>query len=90
MSVRNLCLFGTDVFGSSLLDRHTLTFDQLVLANGAVCLLAVPLVLLLPRGLIRREGRRTLSRAGRSRPTSSSPRSRSQPFAKRAMSLAVS
>jgi MFS family permease len=54
MSVRNLCLFGTDTFGSSLLDSHTLTFNQLALANGAVVLLAAPLVLFLPHTLVRR------------------------------------
>jgi len=54
MSVRNLCLFGTDAFGSSLLDTHTLTFNQLALANAAVTLVAAPLVLLLPRTLVRR------------------------------------
>ena len=52
MSVRNLALFGTDWFGSMLLDRYHLSFNSLVLANGATTLITVPLVLLLPRLLV--------------------------------------
>jgi hypothetical protein len=52
MSVRNLALFGTDWFGSKLLDQYHLSFNSLVLANSATTLIAVPLVLLLPRLLV--------------------------------------
>ena len=49
MSVRNLTLFGSDWFGSKLLETYHLNFNTLVIANGAISLIAVPLVLLLPR-----------------------------------------
>ena len=52
VSVRNLALFGTDWFGSNLLDQYHLTFDSLVIANSATTLIAVPLVLLLPRLIV--------------------------------------
>lgn len=48
MSVRNLALFGTDWFGSKLLDTYHLAFNSLVMANAATTLIAVPLVFLLP------------------------------------------
>jgi predicted MFS family arabinose efflux permease len=54
MSVRNLALFGTDWLGSLLLDRFHLPFNDLVIANGATTAITVPLVLLLPRVLVRR------------------------------------
>lgn len=52
MSVRNLALFGTDWFGSMLLDQYHLSFNSLVLTNGATTLITVPLILLLPRLLV--------------------------------------
>lgn len=52
MSVRNLALFGTDWFGSKLMDQYHLSFNSLVLANAVTTLIAVPLVLLLPRLLV--------------------------------------
>ena len=48
MSVRNLALFGTDWFGSKLLDQYHLSFNSLVIANSATTLITVPLVFLLP------------------------------------------
>ncbi len=48
MSVRNLALFGTDWFGSKLLDQYHLPFNSLVVANSATTLITVPLVFLLP------------------------------------------
>jgi MFS family permease len=48
MSVRNFTLFGSDWFGSKLLDTYHLHFNTLVIANGATSFIAVPLVLLLP------------------------------------------
>jgi hypothetical protein len=48
MSVRNLSLFGSDWVGSKLLDVYHLHFNTLVIANGAISFLAVPLVFLLP------------------------------------------
>ena len=52
MSVRNLALFGTDWFGSKLLDEYHLAFSSLVFANAATTLLTVPLVFLLPRLMV--------------------------------------
>jgi predicted MFS family arabinose efflux permease len=48
MSVRNFALFGSDWAGSKLLDVYHLQFSTLVIANGAISFLAVPLVFLLP------------------------------------------
>jgi predicted MFS family arabinose efflux permease len=48
MSVRNLGLFGADWFGANLLDHYHVSFNALIIANGATSLLAVPLVFLLP------------------------------------------
>ena len=54
MSVRNLALFGTDWFGSKLLDLYHLSFNPLVFANAATTLITVPLVFLLPRLIVGR------------------------------------
>jgi len=55
VSVRNLALFGTDWFGSHLLDEYHFSFDSLVLANSLTTLIAVPLVFLLSRLLVLRK-----------------------------------
>jgi len=52
MSVRNLALFGTDWFGSKLLDQYHVAFNSLVLMNAGTTLITVPLVFLLPRLLV--------------------------------------
>jgi hypothetical protein len=52
VSVRNLALFGTDWFGSKLLDQYHFSFDSLVIANSATTLIAVPLAFLLPRLIV--------------------------------------
>jgi hypothetical protein len=54
MSVRNFALFGTDWFGSALMDRYHWSFNSVVVADAATTAIAVPLVLLLPAMLIRR------------------------------------
>jgi len=48
ISVRNFALFGSDWFGSKLLDAYHLHFSTLVIANGVTSFLAVPVVFLLP------------------------------------------
>lgn len=53
MSVRNIALFGTDYFGSYLLDKYHLKFSELVLANSLTTFITVPLVFLLPQVLTR-------------------------------------
>ena len=55
MSVRNLALFGTDWFGSKLLDQYHVSFNSLVLANSATTLITVPLVFLLPLAIVSRK-----------------------------------
>ena len=55
MSVRNLALFGTDWFGSKLLDLYHVSFNSLVLANSATTLITVPLVFLLPLAIVSRK-----------------------------------
>jgi len=52
MSVRNLALFGTDWFGSKLLDDYGFQFSTLVIVNSFTTLLTVPLVFWLPRQLV--------------------------------------
>jgi MFS family permease len=54
MSVRNFALFGTDWFGSALIDRYHWSFNSVVIADGVTTAIAVPLVLLLPVILVRR------------------------------------
>jgi MFS family permease len=53
VSVRNLALFGSDWFGSALLETYHLQFNTLVIANCAISLIAVPLVLLLPAAIMK-------------------------------------
>jgi len=55
MSVRNFTLFGSDWFGSKMLDLYHIKFNTLVMANGATTLLAVPLVFLLPWVIVGRK-----------------------------------
>ena len=54
VSVRNLALFGTDWFGSKLLDTYHVSFDSLVLANSTTTAMTVPLVFLLPALIVGR------------------------------------
>ncbi len=55
VSVRNLALFGTDWFGSKLLDAYHFSFDSLVIANSVTTAVAVPLVFLLPGIIVGRK-----------------------------------
>ena len=52
MSVRNFALFGSDIFGSWLLDKYRVPFGALVISNSAITAIAIPLVLLLPLSLV--------------------------------------
>ena len=69
ISVRNLALFGTDWFGSSLLDQYHLSFGSLVIANSATTLIAVPLVFLLPRLIVARKDGEIFQEAPALKPT---------------------
>ncbi len=75
MSVRNLCLFGSDWFGSKLLDAYHLQFNTLVIANSVMSGLIVPLVFLSARGDRADAGRASLQlqrgTCGRSRSSDS-------------------
>jgi predicted MFS family arabinose efflux permease len=53
MSVRNFTLFGSDWFGSKLLETYHIPFNTLVLANSVTSALVIPLVLILPAIIIR-------------------------------------
>ena len=53
MSVRNLAIFGSDWAGSTALDKYHFLFSTLVIANTLTTLCTVPLVLVLPKILIR-------------------------------------
>jgi hypothetical protein len=60
VSVRNFALFGSDWFGSKLLDAYHVSFNSLVLANSATTAMTVPLVFLLPMLVVgRRDAERT-------------------------------
>jgi hypothetical protein len=52
MSVRNFTLFGSDWFGSKLLESYHIPFNTLVLANSVMSALVIPLVLILPAIII--------------------------------------
>ena len=52
MAVRNIALFGSDWFGAHLLDQYHVSFNSLVIANAAISILAVPMVLLLPAVMV--------------------------------------
>ncbi len=54
MSARNVALFSADWLGSAMIERLHLSFGGLAIVNAAVMALAAPLVLLLPRVLVRR------------------------------------
>ncbi len=63
MSVRNLALFGTDWFGSKLLDTYHFSFNSLVVANSVTTFITVPLVFLLPRLIVNRKDAEMLPEA---------------------------
>jgi hypothetical protein len=63
LSVRNLALFGTDWFGSKLLDTYHVSFDSLVLANSVTTAVTVPLVFLLPALIVARRDAEQIQKA---------------------------
>jgi len=52
MSVRNFTLFGSDWFGSKLLETYHIPFNTVVLANSVTSAPVIPLVLILPAIII--------------------------------------
>jgi hypothetical protein len=55
MSIRNFALFGTDWFGSTLIDKFHWSFDSVVLSNAVVAAITIPSVFLLPATLLNRK-----------------------------------
>jgi hypothetical protein len=62
VSVRNLALFGTDWFGSKLLDVYHFSFGSLVVANSATTAIVIPLVFLLPAIIVGRKDAEVVGR----------------------------
>ncbi len=52
MAVRNFGLFGGDWLGAALQDHFHLSFHNMALINGAVSLVALPIVMLLPASIV--------------------------------------
>ncbi|MBS1718769.1 MAG: MFS transporter [Armatimonadetes bacterium] len=52
MSVRNLALFGTDKFGSHLLDQKTVSLAMLIILNTLTTFITIPLVYFLPKRIV--------------------------------------
>lgn len=52
MSVRNLCLFGTDKIGASLIENYHWEFNTLVVLNTVTTLCTIPLIYFLPAALV--------------------------------------
>jgi predicted MFS family arabinose efflux permease len=55
MSVRNFALFGSDIFGSWLLDKRNWTFSALIISNSATTIIVLPLLLFLPTVMLLRK-----------------------------------
>src|SRR5262249_10184109 len=55
IAVRNFGLYGSDVFGSWLLDRFHISFNWLIAANSVTTAIAIPLALLLPAAVLMRK-----------------------------------
>jgi BT1 family len=53
MSVRNLTLFGSDWVGSKMMETYHLQFNTMVIINTLFTFIAVPLVFLLPKIIVR-------------------------------------
>ena len=60
VSVRNFALFGTDWFGSMLIESYHVSLDTLIWANSITTAITVPLVFLLPAIIV---GRRDAERS---------------------------
>ncbi len=63
VSVRNLALFGADWLGSQAMETYHLHFSTMAITNGAVSLIALPFVFLLPGLIVDREDTRAQAEA---------------------------
>lgn len=63
VSVRNLSLFGADWIGSKAMETYHLNFSTLAIANGAISLIALPFVFLLPGLIVDHKDRRAEAEA---------------------------
>jgi hypothetical protein len=79
VSVRNFALFGTDWFGSKLMDAYHVAFDTLVLANSATTAVTVPLVFLLPALIVGRRDTEGSQDALAATPVSGLPDAKERP-----------
>ncbi len=55
VSVRNLSLFGADWIGAKAMEAYHLHFSTMAIANGAISLIAVPFIFLLPGMIVDRK-----------------------------------
>lgn len=55
VSVRNLSLFGADVLGAKAMEAYHIHFSTMAIANGAISLIAVPFIFLLPGWIVDRK-----------------------------------
>ncbi|HVZ07019.1 MFS transporter [Rhodopila sp.] len=64
VSVRNFALFGTDWFGSVLIEKYGVSMETLIWANSLTTAITVPLVLLLPAAVVGRRDAEAAAVAG--------------------------
>ena len=70
VSVRNFALFGTDWFGSMLIESYGVSMDTLIWANSITTAITVPLVLLLPAIIVGRRDAESAAEAIAAAPAS--------------------
>lgn len=63
VSVRNLSLFGADWLGAKAMETYHLHFSTMAIANGAVSMIALPFVFLLPGLIVDRKDTRAEAEA---------------------------
>jgi MFS family permease len=81
VSVRNFALFGTDWFGSVLIEHYGVSMDTLIWANSITTAITVPLVLLLPGIVVgRRDAERGDQAIAAAPPSGLSDAKERQPF----------
>ncbi|MBS0643980.1 MAG: MFS transporter [Acetobacteraceae bacterium] len=69
VSVRNFALFGTDWFGSALIEHYGVALETLIWANSITTAITVPLVLLLPAAIVGRRDAESAADAVAATPT---------------------
>ena len=64
VSVRNLSLFGADWLGAKAMETYHIHFSSMAIANGAVSLIALPFVFVLPALMVGSKDRHAKAEAG--------------------------